>query len=301
MTSVEKISDFDQRVVYLPNDPAPSSCATSPDNERCASKWWATDEDTISLHTTWGPDTSFEFTFTGEAVELWGSTSGSGAVGRASIDNGPEVVVNFASADGQYHLNQILMTEKTLAPGQHTLQLRYNNASFGKAGNRKFIFIDFFQIYSTTTTSILSSTSGPSSSAPADLMPTTVTVPGGVVVSYVTPPPQSSSGQFPSRDHDDNSGPHLSIILPAAIVGALVFLALGAVLALWWSRRRRRRRRVPVSQGVSPYAVPAFADSGSTETSPFTHWVPSSSERERPPPAYSPAVSTYDESMKVVI
>lgn len=83
MADAGKISDFDTRIAYLPNDPAPG-CSTAPDTAACASKWyardflyltdqahvlracrWATDDNNLSLHVTWGPDTSMEFTFTG--------------------------------------------------------------------------------------------------------------------------------------------------------------------------------------------------------------------------------------------
>ncbi|KZV91767.1 hypothetical protein EXIGLDRAFT_769616, partial [Exidia glandulosa HHB12029] len=243
---------------------------------------WSTNVDNLSLHVTWGPDTSLEFTFTGQGVEMYGTTSPSGAVAHAAVDSRPEVVVNFFATDGATHNNVLLLNQTGLDPGQHTLAVKYNSASFGKAGNRKFMWIDFFQISSPPPSA---STSTTPSSTPTQLpgvIPTTITSPGSgtaspsVIVSYITQSPAPSSSQD-SSSSGSSSHTRLAVVVPVALVAILALLSC-AFLAFWCFRKRRRSRRrgtftrVPGTVSTSsvgdvdPYiAPPSPSPGGQTE------------------------------------
>ncbi|EJD38729.1 hypothetical protein AURDEDRAFT_128728 [Auricularia subglabra TFB-10046 SS5] len=275
--STQRISDFDSRIVYLPNDEAPSGCVDDANDQGCSSRWWFYNVSGITQHISVGPKASLEFTFIGVGVNLWGSTSGAGAVAHASVDSGAVSVVNFASEDRNPHDNVLLLSQSDLVNGTHTLRIAYDLASYGDVGNRKFLVVDWLEVLqagrreqpSSTTTasvgptvtispsttrpiSITASAPAVHSSAPVSVktqMVTVTTVRDGLstILSTITvlggldPLPQPSSSQtvLPSVSAAAMSS-RLRIIIPVGILAVVAILAM-AILACILRRRRGRR------------------------------------------------------------
>jgi hypothetical protein len=192
-----------------------------------------------TLHFSVSPNASASFTFTGEAVAVFGAVASDQADMLVTVDGDAQIFHGGSGLVSTVHPQVLLFFISDLSVGQHTLVI----SGASQTNSTPFVDVDFINIYAIT--------GSPNSTASG-------ITPSGTAASENT----ASASGF-------GSGMTTGAIIGAVVGGVVVFLGLLGVLA-FFRRRRMKQKKIEKSMiSISPIlpmqmqADPKALESGS--------------------------------------
>lgn len=142
------VDDADDRIAYSAAAGPSSSCRLNAVDAQCVSNWWPEHSSSLyrgTTHTTYGPDASVSFSFTGSAIHLVGSTFPRGARAQVVIDDRDVHTVDFTDSSGARRDGVRLFSRRGLDASPHTIRVSYDPTSYEQEPElRRFMAIDAF-------------------------------------------------------------------------------------------------------------------------------------------------------------
>ncbi|EJD52008.1 hypothetical protein AURDEDRAFT_181570 [Auricularia subglabra TFB-10046 SS5] len=172
LASAAAVDDADDRIAYSAAAGPSSPCRLNAVDAQCVSNWWPEHSSSLyrgTAHTTYGPDASVSFSFTGSAIHLVGSTFPRGARAQVVIDDRDTHTLDFTDSSGARRDGVRLFSRRGLDASPHTIRISYDPTSYEQEPElRRFMAIDAFILedaqdaspFSPSSPSSISSSSG---------------------------------------------------------------------------------------------------------------------------------------------
>ncbi|KAH7097395.1 hypothetical protein BKA62DRAFT_449336 [Auriculariales sp. MPI-PUGE-AT-0066] len=246
--------DDNPAITWSPSAIQPTElCIGNPNRPSCDGFWCG-----ALTHQSWGPDTSFSFSFNGSSFMIVGPRMWIGANGTVTVDG--TMSGSFSTLGGGREAKQTLYTQLELdETKEHTVVVAYDNKTYGKTPEtRRYLGIDYVLVNQTSATGTSAVTES------------TVTVTVSATATTESPA---------------MSGTSLGVAISISISSVLIILA--AIILFFRMKRKRRKARLDFFAHTEipsrQTAYPLVSES---------HWfVPI--EGSAPPTDFAPTVAPY--------
>jgi len=144
-----KTDDTSPHVLFSASGGGPAICTGIPGSSACQGTWWiegGPGDFNETLHDTFGPGTSLQFSFVGISIAVYGLLLPFGATASVTLDGTPAQSINATSPDTGTHQEALLFSMDDLKDDvSHTINITYDDSVF-QADNHRVLAIDFFDV-----------------------------------------------------------------------------------------------------------------------------------------------------------